>query len=195
MVGRTAVMYLSGIFSAWARASLLPRGPVPLKVWRLDLGIDMVEASIAERARFGVEPEWSFAIRHRVRWSECDPFGHANHRAYFEWFEEARNRYLEAVGLEALSPTTPGPVIAETGIRYYRPLAYADDILVGAPTVRLGRTSFEMEYAVCRDGLCAKGRAVLILVVNITGEKTPLSSALRERILAREPGFAGGAPQ
>ena len=59
----------------------------------------MVEANAAEWARFGVEPGWSFAIRHRVRWSECDPFGHANHRAYFEWFEEARNRYLEAVGL------------------------------------------------------------------------------------------------
>ena len=138
-------------------------------------------------ARFGVEPGWSFAIPHRVRWSECDPFGHANHRAYFEWFEEARNRYLEAVGLAPLSPDTPGPVIAETGIRYHRPLVYADEILVTARTVRLGRTSFEMEYAVWRDGLCALGRAVLILVVNATGEKTPLPPELRERILARDP--------
>ena len=83
-------------------------------------------------ARFGVEPGWSFAIPHRVRWSECDPFRHAGHRAYFEWFEEARNRYLEAIGLAPLSPDTPGPVIAETGIRYHRPLAYADQILVSA---------------------------------------------------------------
>jgi acyl-CoA thioester hydrolase len=112
----------------------------------------------SEWARFGIEPGWSFAIPHRVRWSECDPFGHANHRAYFEWFEEARNRYLEAVGLGALSPDTPGPVIAETGIRYHRPLVYADEILVTARTVRLGYTSFEMEYAVWRDGLCALGR-------------------------------------
>ena len=100
-----------------------------------------------EAARFGIGPGWSFAIRHRVRWSECDPFGQANHRAYFEWFEEARNRYLEAVGLPALSPTSPGPVIAETSIRYDRPLAYTDEVLVSARTVRLGRTSFEMEYA------------------------------------------------
>jgi YbgC/YbaW family acyl-CoA thioester hydrolase len=160
----------------------------------MDLRIDMVEASTAEWARFAVETGWSFAIRHRVRWSECDPFGHANHRAYFEWFEEARNRYLEAVGLTRLSPTTPGPVMAETGIRYDRALAYADEILISARTVRLGRTSFAMEYAVWRDGLCALGRAVLILVVNVTGEKTPLSSALRERILALEPGLAQGGP-
>ncbi|MBV9815739.1 MAG: acyl-CoA thioesterase, partial [Alphaproteobacteria bacterium] len=102
-------------------------------------------------ARFGIEPGWAFAIQHRVRWSECDPFGHANHRAYFEWFEEARNRYLEAVGLAPLSPNAPGPVIAETGIRYHRPLAYADEILVSARAVRLGNTSFDMEYAAWRN--------------------------------------------
>jgi acyl-CoA thioesterase FadM len=44
-----------------------------------------------------------------------------------------------------------------------------------------------MEYAVWRDGLCALGRAVLILVINATGEKTPLSRELREAILARDP--------
>ena len=155
----------------------------------------MVEQIATEHAQSGIESGWSFAIRHRVRWSECDPFGHANHRAYFEWFEEARNRYLEAAGLPALSPNTPGPVIAETGIRYHKPLAYADEILVSARTVRLGHTSFEMEYAVWRDGLCALGRAVLILVVNATGEKAPLPRELRERILAREPGLHAGAPQ
>ncbi|MBO0736811.1 MAG: acyl-CoA thioesterase [Alphaproteobacteria bacterium] len=152
-------------------------------------------ATPAEWARFGVQPGWSFVIRHRVRWSECDPFGHANHRAYFEWFEEARNRYLEAAGLPGLSPTSPGPVIAETGIRYHRPLAYAEDILVSARTIRLGRTSFEMEYAVWRDGLCALGRAVLILVVNATGEKAPMPRELRKRIVAREPGLDAGVPQ
>src|SRR5271170_1880646 len=153
----------------------------------------MVEADEAEFTRFGVEPGWSFAIRHRVRWSECDTFGHANHRAHFEGFEEARNRYLEATGLAALSMATPGPVIAETGIRYHRPLAYGDEILVSARTVRLGNTSFEMEYAVWREGLCALGRAVLILVVNATGEKTPLPSALRRAMLVRDPGAVESA--
>jgi acyl-CoA thioester hydrolase len=157
--------------------------------------MDMGEVSAAEAARLGVEPGWSFAISHRVRWSECDPFGHANHRAYFEWFEEVRNHYLEAVGLAPLAPTAPGPVIAETSIRYYRSLAYADEVLVSARTVRLGRTSFEMEYAAWRDGLCALGRAVLILMVNATGQKVPLSPELRGRILTREPGLNPGAPQ
>jgi acyl-CoA thioester hydrolase len=147
----------------------------------------MIEVGAEELARFGIDSGWSFAIRHRVRWSECDPFRHANHRAYFEWFEEARNRYLESVGLPALSAASPGPVMAETGIRYYRPLVYGDEVLVSARTVRLGHTSFEMEYAVWSRGLCAEGRAVLILVVNSTGEKTPLPPALRRAVLARDP--------
>jgi acyl-CoA thioester hydrolase len=145
------------------------------------------EVGADEFARFGVAPGWSFAIRHRVRWSECDPFRHANHRAYFEWIEEARNRYLETVGLPALAAATPGPVMAETSLRYLKPLAYGDRVLVSARTVRLGHTSFEMEYAVWHDGLCAEGRAVLILVVNATGEKVPLPADLRHAILARDP--------
>jgi len=87
----------------------------------------------------------------------------------------------------------PGPVIAEIGIRYHRPLAYAAEILVSARTVRLGRTSFEMEYAAWRDGLCALGRAVLILMVNATGEKVTLLSELRGRILSRDPALDRGA--
>jgi acyl-CoA thioester hydrolase len=147
----------------------------------------MAQTEVTEFERFGVVPGWNFAIRHRVRWSECDPFGHANHRAYFEWFEEARNRYLETAGLPALSATTPGPVMAETAIRYHRPLAYGDEILVTGRTARVGRTSFEMEYAVWCRGLIAEGRAALILVVNATGEKTSLPEALRRAILARDP--------
>jgi acyl-CoA thioester hydrolase len=151
--------------------------------------------SAEELARFGVPSPWWFAIRHRVRWSECDAFGHANHRAYLEWFEEARNRYLEGLGLPTLSASSPGPVIAEAQIRYHRPLSYAEEILVSARTVRLGRTSFEMEYAVWKEGLAAIGRAVLILIVNATGEKTAMPAALRANILAREPELREEAPR
>jgi acyl-CoA thioester hydrolase len=90
------------------------------------------------------------------------------------------------MGLPPLSADTPGPVIAEARIRYYRPLTYAEEILVAARTVRLGRTSFEMEYTVWKKGLAAEGKAVLILVVNATGEKSPLPPTLRANILACE---------
>jgi acyl-CoA thioester hydrolase len=140
----------------------------------------------AARQAFGVEPDWWFALRHRVRWSEVDAFGHANHGAYLEWFEEARNRYLEAVGLPPLSPATPGPVLLQVEARYWKPLAYAEEILVTARTNALRRTSVTMEYAAWRGGRVASCVAVFVLIVAETGERTPIPPAVREAMLARD---------
>ena len=133
-----------------------------------------------------MEPSWSFGIRHRVRWSEVDAFGHVNHAAYLEWFEEARNHYLEAAGLPPLSATTPGPVLIRLEAQYRKPLAYPDEVLVTARTTALRRTSVTMEYAVWRDGLVATCLAVFVLMVAATGERTPIPPAVRAAMLARD---------
>ncbi len=115
-----------------------------------------------------------------------DAFGHANHAAYLEWFEEARNHYLEAAGLPPLSATTPGPVLIRVEARYLKPLAYADEVLVTARTTALRRTSVTMEYAVWRDGPAATCAAVFVLMVAATGERTPIPPAVRAAMLARD---------
>jgi YbgC/YbaW family acyl-CoA thioester hydrolase len=140
----------------------------------------------ATRQAFGVEPGWWFAMRHRVRWSEVDAFGHANHAAYLEWFEEARNRYLEEVGLPPLSAATPGPVLVQVEARYAKPLAFADEILVTARATALRRTSVTMEYAAWRNGRVASGTAIFVLIVAATGERTPIPPAVREAMRARD---------
>jgi YbgC/YbaW family acyl-CoA thioester hydrolase len=133
---------------------------------------------------FGVEPGWCFGLPHRVRWSEVDAFGHANHAAYLEWFEEARNQYLEAVGLPPLSAATPGPVLVGLEVAYEKPLRYGDVVLVTARTAALRRTSLRMEYAVWREGRVARGTAILVLVVNLTGERQAIPPAVRAAIVA-----------
>lgn len=138
------------------------------------------------RTAFGVEPGWAFGIRHRVRWSEVDGFGHANHAAYLEWFEEARNRYLEAAGLPRLSPGTPGPVLARVEVDYHRPLAYGEEVLITARTLAMRRTSLTMEYAVWRDGRVASCTARLVLIRAATGERVPIPPELRAALRARD---------
>ena len=135
---------------------------------------------------FGVAPGWWFGIRHRVRWSEVDGFGHANHAAYLEWFEEARNRYLETVGLPLHSVTTPGPVMARLEVQYMRSLSYADEILVTARTAALGRTSLSMQYGVWRNGLIAACTATCVLIVNASGERVPIPPAVRAAMVAHD---------
>jgi len=145
--------------------------------YRLDDGL---------RAAFGVEPGWHFGMERRARWSEMDPFRHVNHAAFFEWFEEARNLYLETLGLPPLAPDAPGPVIAATSAEYLKPLVYGDGLLVTARTASMGRTSLVMEYAVWRDGAAARGRAVIVLMVNATGEKAPIPDDMRAAISTLE---------
>src|SRR3546814_18670678 len=90
-----------------------PRSPAP----------DAGHIDAALRARFGVEAGWPFGHERLVEWRDVDGFRHANHAAFLLWFEAARNRYLEAMGLPRLSPEGPGPVEMQVEGSYQNALA------------------------------------------------------------------------
>src|SRR3546814_5410375 len=77
-----------------------------------------------QRARFQVDPGWNFGLERLVEWRDVDAFRHANHTSFLLWFEAARNRYLEAMGLPRLSPDGPGPAMMTLEARYLKPLAF-----------------------------------------------------------------------
>jgi hypothetical protein len=116
-----------------------------------------------------------------VRRSECDPFRHANHRPDFEWFKETLNRYLESLALPALSAASPSPVMAQHGIRYFRPLGMATRCWSAPARCGSGAPASRWSTRCGVAVLCAKGRA------NATGEKVPPPPDLRRAILARDP--------
>src|SRR3546814_14270690 len=97
-----------------------PRSPAP----------DAGQFDAALGARFGVEAGWSFGHERLVEWRDVDGFRHANHAAFLLWFEAARNRYLEAMGLPRLSPDGPGPVMMTLEARYLNPLAFHEPVAV-----------------------------------------------------------------
>ncbi len=72
--------------------------------------------------RHGIEDGWRVGVPTSVRWQDVDAFRHANHTTFLLWFEQARNLYLEAVGLPRLSVDTPGPVMKSLEIKYLKPL-------------------------------------------------------------------------
>jgi acyl-CoA thioester hydrolase len=137
----------------------------------------------ADRARFRLDPGWSFGRERLVEWSDVDGFRHANHTAFLLWFEAARNLYLESVGLPRHSVDTPGPVMLSLEARYLRPLAYHDAVLVTARVKSMRRTSLVMEYAAWSEAGChATCSAVLVLMINATGEKVAIPDAVRAAI-------------
>ncbi|MEQ8397007.1 thioesterase family protein [Thalassobaculum sp.] len=139
----------------------------------------------ADRARFGIEPGWAFGQSRLVEWRDVDAFRHANHTSFLLWFESARNLYLEAAGLPRHSVDAPGPVMMNLETRYLRPLAYHDPVFVTARVKSMRRTSFVMEYAAWSENGCAcTCAAVLVLMINATGEKVAIPDPVRYAIRA-----------
>lgn len=138
-----------------------------------------------QRARFRIGPEWNFGFERLVEWRDVDGFLHANHTAFLLWFETARNRYLESVGLPRHSVDTPGPVMMSLEARYLRPFAYHDTAYVTARVRSMRRTSFVMEYAAWGEGGChGTCKAVLVLMINATAEKVAIPNRVRAAIRA-----------
>lgn len=157
----------------------------PLTDTQHDLTVADLAISAAARDRFRIDPEWRIGMERRVEWRDVDAFRHANHAAFLLWFEAARNIYLEAMGLPRHASDTPGPVMMDLHVRYLRPLSYHEPVFVTVRTAAMRRRSLEMDYAAWAEGGCAATcTAVLVLMINDTGEKVAIPDDVRTAIQA-----------
>lgn len=140
----------------------------------------MLEISADARARFAIADDWAIGMERIVEWSDVDAFAHANHTSFLLWFETARNLYLEAVGLPRHTVDTAGPVMMNLTTHYLKPLGYHDPVFITSRTKSMRRTSFVMEYAAWGKAGCAcTCEAVLVLMINATGEKVAIPETVR----------------
>ncbi len=123
-------------------------------------------------------------IQVRVRYAETDQMGFVYHANYLPWFEMARVRMLDALGLPYKQWEAEGvflPVL-EAHLRYRQPAFFDDTLdvqvfLKEKPTVRI-----RLEYAVKRDGtLLAEGHT-LHAWINGEGRGIRPPDAWRERL-------------
>jgi acyl-CoA thioester hydrolase len=102
-----------------------------------------------------------------VLWGDQDAFGHVNNTACIRWFECARVRYLERLGLgEFHSPQSLGPILASVTCHYRRQLNYPDDVTIGARITRIGNSSYVMQHAVwshAQQAIAADGESVVVV--------------------------------
>jgi acyl-CoA thioester hydrolase len=107
-----------------------------------------------------------------------------NNAQYFRWFESARIKYFELVGLASNQPSETGPILAHTECDFLQPLTYPNEIQVCARVISLGRTSFRMNYelAVVQGTTAARGSAVVVLINYQSGAAVPIPANLRTRI-------------
>lgn len=128
---------------------------------------------------------WALRRPHRIRWSECDLYGHVNHAAYLTLFEDLRVAHFEALSGAPIAPDAPGPVVAEITARYLRAVGFGDAVDLACRVASFRRTSYVQEYALLRDGVaCCTARAVIVVTRQDSGAKVPLTEAWRARLLA-----------
>jgi acyl-CoA thioester hydrolase len=118
--------------------------------------------------------------RIEIRWRDMDNFGHVNNAVFLTYLEEVRDEYVESVlaGWGDVNEYFLGSL----SIRYRRPLAQSDDIVIATCRItKLGRSTVHTrETLATQDGtVAAEAEAVLVAVDRSTGKARSLTSAER----------------
>ena len=127
---------------------------------------------------------WDFPVLRPqpTRWHDNDSYGHVNNAVYYTYFDTAVNGFLiEACGTDIRDLPAIG-IVAETGCRYLRQVAFPDHLEVGLAVARLGRSSVTYRLAVMpsgEDGPAAVGRFVHVYVDRLTRRPVAVPDVVR----------------
>ncbi len=106
----------------------------------------------------------------KVRFGDCDMFGHLNNAKYITYLEQARVDYFrDFPGINFQAPqekVNHSMILAEVTCSYKSPAFMDETLLVKVRTSELKRSSFIMEYEVVEETtqrLVATGRTVGVM--------------------------------
>ena len=124
-----------------------------------------------------------FTLTLPVRWADLDANGHVNNAKYFTYFEQARIAWLESQNAQNTADGH-GPVIAQTGCNFQRPIPYPETLEIRVYSGAPGRSSFPTFYEIFgSDGAqYADGQAVMVWVDRNSGKSQPIPDALRKSL-------------
>lgn len=125
----------------------------------------------------------SFPFRHRlvVRFSDCDPHGHANHAVYFTYFEQCRLTWWRHLGSTSGLPGA-ATVIVHAECDYRASAVVHDQLEVRLHLERIGRSSVTLVYEIVNvaTGVAlAHGRTVNVTLDPATRDLMPVPDATR----------------
>jgi len=111
----------------------------------------------------------------RVRFSDCDPMGHANNAVFSTYLEQAR--------IAVLGDLVPF-ILARVEIDFRAELRAGEEVEIGTRCSRVGMKSFELEHELHADGrVVAEAKSVLVGYDYAAGTSVPLTDEQR-RMLA-----------
>lgn len=120
-----------------------------------------------------------------VAWGEQDAFGHLNNVAYLRYFESARMRFLDRIGvLRSHRESGLGVILASTTCDFKKPVEWPALLSVRCGCTAIGNTSFTMAYEIRNEqgDLVATGSSVQVMYDYGARAKTPVPPAIRSAI-------------
>lgn len=117
-----------------------------------------------------------------TRWSDNDAYGHLNNVVYYELFDSAVNAALIDAGLLDVERSPAVGLVAETGCRYFEPLAFPEAVEAGVRVDRIGRSSVRYAIAIFRQGAAeaaAQGHFVHVYVDRATRRPVAVPAEVR----------------
>lgn len=134
-----------------------------------------------------------YAVFHPIttRWHDNDVYGHVNNVIYYAWFDTAVNAWAIREGLLDLAASPVVAIVAETGCRYYRPVAFPERVSVGIRVSRLGRSSVTYALGVFREEdetAAAEGHFVHVYVERATMRPVEMPTRVRAALAALQRG-------
>ena len=112
--------------------------------------------------------------------------GHVNNTIYFRFFESVRIEYMIQMGMfDRKGDKAVTPILASTKCDFKFPLTYPDIALASGRCVRVGKTSFTMEYRIeskAHGVVAAKGEGVIVVLSALTRAPVEIDDELRARI-------------
>jgi len=131
-----------------------------------------------------------FTFPVEVRFRDLDTLAHVNNAVYLTYLESARLAFWHHVtqsrGLDDLSI-----ILARAEIDYRSPVEYGEALVIGVRVASLRRSSFTMEFRIeerATGRLVAEAKKVLVHYDYVAKKSTPIPDALRQRLLAQDPG-------
>lgn len=129
---------------------------------------------------------WPVIVQQAVAWGEMDGYGHVNNTVYFRYMENARLEYFRRLGWPVgPKPQGIGPILHSTHCRFRKPLAWPDNIAIGARVPKVEADRFTLEHIIVSEhwaGIAAEGSGVIVTFDYAANAKAAVPEELRRKI-------------
>ncbi|GAB3797077.1 acyl-CoA thioesterase [Virgibacillus kimchii] len=134
--------------------------------------------------------EFQFSIPVYIRFSETDMIGHMNNVSPFIYFEEARIKYLQSLGVFTGNVYEEGvPVVADLQCNYLKQMYFNESFNMYVKANYVGTTSIDFHYMAVneQEEITLTGRGRLVFVDQETGKPLPLNEEMKRKMKTGQP--------